>query len=217
MIERHKDSLEFFVSPAATADRDGTAERPYADLHEALLAIAASIQPALAEAPAPRRRSVEIRCVGTPGDVVRPTGKPRYRFFVDTQATARGSGSEFSPWQDLPTALESLSIEARQGRVALRKGQSLTLKFRDAFTPTALERWKTRKEMLAKYVFLTMALMLVVPVLLILSYLVFKAWPVLSPHFLLTNPKDYMTAGGIWAPLIGTFFLVLLSLLIAAP
>lgn len=88
---------------------------------------------------------------------------------------------------------------------------------RGIFTPTPLERRKQRKETAAKYVFLTMALMLVVPVLSILSYLVIKAWPALSIGFLFTNPQDHMTAGGIWAPLIGTFCLVLLSLLIAAP
>ena len=51
----------------------------------------------------------------------------------------------------------------------------------------------------------------------ILSYLVYKAWPALSWTFLTQNPRDYMTAGGIWAPLVGTFFLVLFSLLVAAP
>ena len=35
--------------------------------------------------------------------------------------------------------------------------------------------------------------------------------------FLTLNPKKRMTAGGIWAPLIGTFLLVLLSLVISAP
>jgi phosphate transport system permease protein len=51
----------------------------------------------------------------------------------------------------------------------------------------------------------------------ILSYLLIKAWPALSISFLLENPRDHMTAGGIWAPLVGTFFLVLLSLSVAAP
>ena len=35
--------------------------------------------------------------------------------------------------------------------------------------------------------------------------------------FLTLNPKKRMTAGGVWAPLIGTFLLVLLSLIISAP
>jgi phosphate transport system permease protein len=59
--------------------------------------------------------------------------------------------------------------------------------------------------------------MLVLPVVLILGFLVVKAWPALCFSFIFDNPTDYMKAGGIWAPLIGTFFLVLLSLLIAAP
>ena len=44
-----------------------------------------------------------------------------------------------------------------------------------------------------------------------------KAWPVLSWSFLVENPKHYMTAGGLWAPLVGTFDVVVLSLAIAAP
>jgi phosphate transport system permease protein len=66
-------------------------------------------------------------------------------------------------------------------------------------------------------VFLAMTIVLVLPVVFILTFLTIKAWPVLSPSFFFDNPKDYMTAGGIWAPLVGTFFLVLMSLLIAAP
>jgi phosphate transport system permease protein len=36
-------------------------------------------------------------------------------------------------------------------------------------------------------------------------------------HFITTNPKNRMTAGGIWGPLVGTFFLVLVSLMVSAP
>jgi phosphate transport system permease protein len=35
--------------------------------------------------------------------------------------------------------------------------------------------------------------------------------------FITMNPKNRMTAGGIWAPFVGTFFLVLVSLLVSAP
>ncbi|MCL4195034.1 MAG: phosphate ABC transporter permease PstA, partial [Thermoguttaceae bacterium] len=42
-------------------------------------------------------------------------------------------------------------------------------------------------------------------------------WPALTPAFIWENPRDFMTAGGIWAPLVGTFFLVVTSLAIAAP
>ena len=36
-------------------------------------------------------------------------------------------------------------------------------------------------------------------------------------EFITWNPKNNMTAGGIWAPFIGTFFLVMVSLLVSAP
>ena len=68
------------------------------------------------------------------------------------------------------------------------------------------------KRLIAQWVLGAITVSLVVPVVAILGYLLIQAWPVLRPSFLLENPKDYMTAGGIWAPLVGTFFLVLLSL-----
>jgi phosphate transport system permease protein len=85
------------------------------------------------------------------------------------------------------------------------------------FAPSALERRKKTKETVAKCVLAAVTLLLVVPLAAILACLLVKAWPILSPSFILQNPTDRMTHGGIWAPLIGTFFLVLLSLLVAAP
>ena len=58
---------------------------------------------------------------------------------------------------------------------------------------------------------------LILPVLVILGFLLIKAWPALSIEFILDNPEKNMTAGGIWGPLIGTFMLIIVSLLIAAP
>ncbi len=85
------------------------------------------------------------------------------------------------------------------------------------FAATPLEQWKIVKETIAKTVFLAMTLVLVAPLVGILAILLVKAWPALSLAFVLENPKHYMTQGGIWAPLVGTFFLVLGSLLAAAP
>lgn len=85
------------------------------------------------------------------------------------------------------------------------------------FAASDLEVSKRRCETIAKNVFLGMAILLVLPVLAILGYLLVEAWPALSLSFLLQNPRNFMTAGGIWAPLVGTFFLVLISLLAAAP
>src|SRR3954466_1549952 len=85
------------------------------------------------------------------------------------------------------------------------------------FAPTDVERGKQRRQEVARVIFLLMALSLVIPLILVLGDLVIKAWPALSWRFLIDNPRDNLTAGGIWAPLIGTFCLVLLSLLVAAP
>lgn len=62
-----------------------------------------------------------------------------------------------------------------------------------------------------------MTLLMVVPLVLILGYLVHEAWPVLSLDFLLSNPRRGMRAGGIWSPLLGTIYLVVISLIVATP
>ena len=85
------------------------------------------------------------------------------------------------------------------------------------FVSTQFEQLKLRRERTYKYLFLGMAIMLVVPVLAILAFLTIKAGPSLTWSFISSNPANGMTAGGIWAPLFGTFLLVLCSLLIAAP
>ncbi|MBN1396381.1 MAG: phosphate ABC transporter permease PstA [Pirellulales bacterium] len=85
------------------------------------------------------------------------------------------------------------------------------------FAPSPLENRKKIKETIAQWILGAVAVALVVPVVLILGYLVVKAWPVLSVSFVFDNPENRMTAGGIWAPLVGTFFLVLISLAAAAP
>ena len=85
------------------------------------------------------------------------------------------------------------------------------------FAPSALERRKAIKETVAQYVLAAVTFALVIPVVMILGYLVVQAWPALNLSFLLENPKDRMTAGGIWAPLVGTFWLVVISLLASAP
>jgi len=85
------------------------------------------------------------------------------------------------------------------------------------FETTQLTRRKQRTEKLARGIFLFMTLCMVLPLILIVIYLVVKAWPILSMDFLLKNPVHGMRAGGIWAPLLGTFYLVIISLLIATP
>lgn len=85
------------------------------------------------------------------------------------------------------------------------------------FTETPFVRKKKRTEALAKLIFFLMALSMIIPLLLIIGYLVVQAWPILSIDFLLENPANRMRAGGIWAPLLGTIYLVVISLLVSAP
>jgi len=85
------------------------------------------------------------------------------------------------------------------------------------FTATSFVHKKLRLEKIAKFIFLGMAMLMVLPLLLILGYLFYKAAPALSLEFLTDNPVNRMRAGGIWAPLLGTIYLVVISLLISAP
>jgi phosphate transport system permease protein len=85
------------------------------------------------------------------------------------------------------------------------------------FTETAMGRRKRRLELVARAIFGLMALAMVVPLICIVVYLVVRAWPLLSWDFLTTNPIGGMRRGGIWSALLGTIYLVGLSLCISAP
>jgi phosphate transport system permease protein len=80
-----------------------------------------------------------------------------------------------------------------------------------------MELRKQRYDRFAGVVLLLVTAVLVVPLVAILVYLLVKAWPVLSWSFLVENPRHYMREGGLWAPLVGTFYVVVLSLALAAP
>ena len=85
------------------------------------------------------------------------------------------------------------------------------------FTETAISRQKRHIENVMRIFFLVMTSLMIIPLLLIIGYLFYKALPVLSFEFLFSNPKDNMRAGGIWAPFLGTIYLVVVSLLVSAP
>lgn len=85
------------------------------------------------------------------------------------------------------------------------------------FTITAFSKKKQRYEKVARAIFLSMTLLMIVPLILIVTYLIYKAYPIISLDFLIKNPIRGMRAGGIFAPLLGTIYLVLISLLIATP
>lgn len=85
------------------------------------------------------------------------------------------------------------------------------------FTETPLVRRKLRQEAFARWLFFCMAAAMVVPLLLIVGYLVVRAAPSLSLGFLLDVPIRGMKDGGIWPALVGTIYLVFLSLAVSAP
>src|SRR5687768_13550597 len=85
------------------------------------------------------------------------------------------------------------------------------------FTETPLIRKKIFREAIAKWVFFGMTVAMIVPLLLIIGFLVIKAMPALSLDFLLDPPMRGMKAGGIWPAFVGTIYLVLISLAVAAP
>ena len=91
------------------------------------------------------------------------------------------------------------------------------LKPSERFRETSFSRKKHRTELFARIGFGAMSLALVVPLLAIVSYLVIQAWPLLSWDFLVTNPSGGMRHGGIWSALLGTIYLVTISLCISAP
>ena len=76
---------------------------------------------------------------------------------------------------------------------------------------------KERAEAAAKTVFALMAAAMVVPLVLIVGYLVYVAWPSLGWNFITDVPRRGMTDGGIWPAFVGTLYLVGISLLVSAP
>ena len=62
-----------------------------------------------------------------------------------------------------------------------------------------------------------MALAMIVPLVAIVVYLLVRAAPSLGWEFLVDVPKKGMREGGIWPAFVGTLYLVVISLAIAAP
>ncbi len=85
------------------------------------------------------------------------------------------------------------------------------------FARTRLGARKERAEALARHVFAAMAAAMVLPLVAIVLYLVYLAWPSLSWQFIVDVPRRGMTIGGIWPAFVGTLYLVGISLAVSAP
>jgi len=86
---------------------------------------------------------------------------------------------------------------------------------RFARTPHVARRERT--ERLAKWVFFAMSVSMILPLIAIIAYLLYRAAPSLSLEFLLDVPRKGMREGGIWPAFVGTLYLVGMSLAVAAP
>jgi len=225
MAEPRGAHFRYYVSARPNGEGDGTHAHPAVNLRSALAGIATRHgggQPTVK--PLAGHDRVDILAV-EPGQKAAAGAEPsrggrqRYEFFVDPLGAgeAEGRGTAQFPWPDLDTALAGVGRLDERGEVKLAPGEFLTLRVREVFSTTPNDRRKQRRETVAKWIFFAMTMSLVVPLLWILTHLFVKAWPVLSPSFLFENPRNNMTAGGLWAPLVGTFYLVFLSLLSAAP
>ncbi len=85
------------------------------------------------------------------------------------------------------------------------------------FVINAHVRSKQRQEMIAKWFFGVMAAAMVIPLLLIVGYVIEKGAPSLSWDFIVTNPRLGGVRGGIWSAIVGTLYIVGISLLVSAP
>ncbi len=85
------------------------------------------------------------------------------------------------------------------------------------FEATDLNHKNYKVQRLVRLLFLMMTVLLIVPVVVILSVLIWKGGPIISIDFLFTEPKNGMTAGGIFPALVGTVWLVAVALLASVP
>ncbi len=85
------------------------------------------------------------------------------------------------------------------------------------FEATELNLQNQRRERLFRTLFLAMTLLLILPVVVILAMLVYKGGPMISMDFLLTEPTNGMTAGGILPAFVGTIWLVVVALIASVP
>ena len=63
----------------------------------------------------------------------------------------------------------------------------------------------------------TITVFLFLPALIIIFWLFIKGYPALSWSFLFDDPKAGMTAGGIFPTIVGTFWLVIISVVVSCP
>lgn len=87
----------------------------------------------------------------------------------------------------------------------------------NSFASTDTNRRKYQVQKLSQLLFGLMTVLLILPVAIILTTLIYKGGSIISWEFLFTNPTQGMTAGGIFPALFGTIWLVAVALLFSVP
>jgi phosphate transport system permease protein len=85
------------------------------------------------------------------------------------------------------------------------------------FSPSPYELNKESRATLAEWTTFSISVALLIPVALILTMIAIKAAPAISWPYLTGDVSRSGAAGGIWGPLMGTFYLTMLCLVIVAP
>ncbi|MES2467691.1 MAG: phosphate ABC transporter permease PstA [Verrucomicrobiota bacterium] len=85
------------------------------------------------------------------------------------------------------------------------------------FSPSPYELNKESRATAARWTTFGISVVLLIPVALILTMIAVKAAPAISWTYLTGDVSRSGAAGGIWGPLMGTFYLTLLCLVIVAP
>jgi len=94
---------------------------------------------------------------------------------------------------------------------------ALAVSSENPFAPGEFERRKSRRARRNQWLLFASCLGLLLPLLAILVYIFVRAAPILGPDYIWLNPANKGKEGGLWAPLIGTFYLVVGSLAVVAP
>jgi phosphate transport system permease protein len=85
------------------------------------------------------------------------------------------------------------------------------------FSSGEASRARARAAMIARVGLAALTALVVIPLLAIVAVIVVHGMPAISPEFLLEFPKKGMTAGGIFPAIVGTLWLVGVSVAVAAP
>lgn len=85
------------------------------------------------------------------------------------------------------------------------------------FTEIPFVQKKQRTEWMARMFFGAMAAAMVIPLLLIVGYVVYQGAPSISWEFLTANPRLGGIRGGIWSAIVGSIYIVTISLCVSAP